>query len=111
MAITSRGNTASVLNLITDLFEQYSIADFLIVLIILLGVVVAAVRWYFSHSERWMVAQCPKCGGYLHRIHRSLFDRLLSATLLPYAHRFECNNEDCDWTGLRTPLRMTMIRF
>ncbi len=58
-------------------------------------------RYHFNHSAFWNAVICPKCGSDLHRIHRSRFDRFLSATLLPGARRYRCKNPDCRWSGLK----------
>ncbi len=59
------------------------------------------IRYRFTHSERMGAEVCPRCGDRLQRIHRSWFDRLLSATLLPSARRYQCINKSCAWQGLR----------
>jgi hypothetical protein len=72
-------------------------------LLVLLAVpfVIHRVRYRFRLSEHWEPTACPKCSARLHRIHRSLFDRILSHTLLPGARRYECANPACSWSGLR----------
>ena len=72
-------------------------------LLVLLAIpfVIYRVRYRFRLSDRWEAAVCPKCSARLHRVHRTLFDRLLSHTLLPGARRYECANLACSWSGLR----------
>ena len=59
------------------------------------------VRYRFLNSDYWKADQCPKCGGELHRIHRSLLDRVLSWIIMPHARRYLCADSNCTWSGLR----------
>jgi predicted RNA-binding Zn-ribbon protein involved in translation (DUF1610 family) len=58
-------------------------------------------RYRFLKSDRWQVLACPKCGGKLHRIHRTSLDRLVGSIFLPRAARYRCSNKECGWSGLR----------
>jgi hypothetical protein len=71
-----------------------------------LGLIVAAlafiawrIRVRFLNSAYWRVTECPKCGGVIHRIHRSVPDKVVSKIFLPHARRYRC--EKCSWSGLR----------
>jgi hypothetical protein len=72
-----------------------------IIVLAMVAFVVWRIRYRFFNSERFKATVCPKCGSEIHRIHRSLFDRFLTWTLLPFARRYGCENPDCNWTGLR----------
>lgn len=76
-------------------------------LLVLLAIplVIYRLRYRFSVSEHWKATDCPKCGGELLRVHRNLFDRLLSRLFLPTARRYHCANPDCSWSGLRRSRR------
>ena len=83
--------------------QSLSLSELIGWLLVLLAVpfVIYRIRHRFTESEHWRASECPKCGGELHRIHRHFFDRLLSRTLMPHAHRYKCTNQDCGWSGLR----------
>jgi hypothetical protein len=72
-------------------------------LLVLLAVVfvVYRVRYRFTYSDRWRASECPRCGGRLQRIHRNFIDRLLARTLMPEARRYQCEDDNCRWSGLR----------
>ena len=59
------------------------------------------IRFRFSRSSHWEAGECPRCGKKLHRVHRTILDRLLSWTLLPRARRYYCSDSGCGWSGLR----------
>ena len=82
---------------------NFTLSDAIGTMFIILAVIFALwrIRYRFLHSDRWLATTCPKCGGELHRIHRSKFDHILSRTLLPKSHRYECANPECNWSGLR----------
>jgi LysM repeat protein len=45
-------------------------------------------------------SQCPKCGSNsFYHIHRTLFDRIFGFGL--EVRRYQCENPDCEWVGLR----------
>lgn len=72
--------------------------------LIVIGMIVFVVwriRYRFFNSDHFKATVCPKCGSEIHRIHRSVIDRFLSVTFLPYARRYGCGNRDCNWSGLR----------
>lgn len=72
----------------------------LILLVVAAVVVVRRVRWRLLTMPRFTTKQCPRCGGDLHRIHRTGLDRVLNK-LVPL-RRYICCNRDCRWRGLRT---------
>ena len=72
-----------------------------IIVIGMVAFVVWRIRYRFFNSERFKATVCPVCGSEIHRIHRTVIDRFLSWTLLPFARRYGCENPDCNWTGLR----------
>ena len=88
---------------IAEVFSSLSMVDLMIWLLILAALVLIAwrTRRRFLMSAAWQTYHCPRCGGDLHRLHRSSLDRLLSRSLLPDARRFGCANPDCGWSGLR----------
>lgn len=59
------------------------------------------IRYRYQNSTRWLAASCPRCGGSLHRIHRTALDRLIGRIFLPTSRRYGCPNPRCRWTGLR----------
>ena len=82
---------------------NFTPSDFLgWVLIIVTSVFILwRMRYRFLNSDYWKVDQCPKCGGELNRIHRSLLDRVLSWIIMPHARRYLCADSNCNWSGLR----------
>lgn len=71
-----------------------------------LGLIVAAsvfiawrIRARFLNSAYWRVTVCPRCGGVIHRVHRSAIEKAVSKIFLPHAGRYRC--EQCSWSGLR----------
>lgn len=82
-------------------FAQASLSDLLGYALIVSAVVaiVGRLRWRLQRSPSLTELCCPKCGGNVHRKHRTLPDRLLS--LLVPVHRYRCVNYECHWQGLR----------
>jgi hypothetical protein len=82
---------------------QFSTSDLLGGVLVLAGLafVIWRGRYHFYRSEYWKAVNCPKCGSKLHRIHRNSWDRFLSRTLLLGARRYQCENPECGWSGLR----------
>jgi hypothetical protein len=73
-----------------------------------LGMVVAAgvfVAWrarrHVLHARRFAAHACPRCGGRLARVHRTIGDRVLGAVLVLPLHRYRCREAACGWSGLR----------
>jgi hypothetical protein len=62
--------------------------------------ILGEVRYNLQKTRRWTSDTCPKCGGKIHRVHRTSMDRFFNWLLLPHAHRYECSNHECNWTGL-----------
>lgn len=78
------------------------------VMLIGLGLAIGAVgfigwrlRVRFLSSPYWRATMCPRCGGPIHRVHRSLLDKAVSKVFLPHARRYRCEKANCGWTGLR----------
>jgi hypothetical protein len=79
-----------------------------LVLIVLTGALLAWwLRIRFVRSSFWRVSACPKCGGPLHRVHRSRLDKVVGAIFLLPARRYQCADRQCGWTGLRHSRRHT----
>jgi predicted RNA-binding Zn-ribbon protein involved in translation (DUF1610 family) len=75
-----------------DALFAFSVA--LIILLILLRV-----RYRFAHSRFWNSRNCPRCGEYIHRVHRRPVDRYIAPIFLPHPRRYRCPK--CEWEGLR----------
>lgn len=84
-------------------FKSFTISDLLGWILLISASIFFAwrIRVRFLHSETWRARACPKCGSRLHRVHRSRFDILLGRSLLPHSRRYQCENADCGWSGLR----------
>ncbi|MCX7706668.1 MAG: hypothetical protein N2204_01495 [Anaerolineae bacterium] len=70
--------------------------------VLILGAVVALllrVRWRLQNTPRYTELKCPRCGGDLHRVHRTTADHLISV-VVP-VRRYRCGNRDCRWHGRR----------
>ncbi len=93
----------SALKVVSGYITSFTLSDLIgWILIIATGVFVLwRFRYRFSRSERWRATVCPRCGGPIHRIHRTSLDRILSKTFLPHVYRYQCENSECDWSGLR----------
>ncbi len=86
-----------------NFIANFSTSDLLGGVLVLAGLafIVWRGQYHFYRSEYWKAVDCPKCGGTLHRIHRTSWDRFLSHTLLLGARRYQCKNPECGWSGLR----------
>ena len=86
-----------------EYLSGYSIYEIigLVLVISALIVITQRIRFRYAKSTQWDATSCPKCGSELHRVHRSLFDRILGKTFMPGARRYRCANHNCGWTGLR----------
>lgn len=70
--------------------------------VLILGALVALVlrvRWRLMRSPRATALRCPKCGGEIHRVHRTNMDHVISGFVPVQRHR--CANRECRWRGLR----------
>lgn len=56
-------------------------------------------RWRLLNDPKLTAPTCPKCGGPVHRIHRTRLDHLISA-YVP-VRRYRCHSDACRWQGLR----------
>jgi len=63
------------------------------------------VRQRFIVSGRYRGRNCPRCGGWFLRVHRTFLDRVLGAVLFLRFFRYRCSNLECGWEGLRKPGR------
>ncbi len=108
MVFITRGHISALLGEVDLVFSglakylgRFSPVDLAgaIIAILALGFLIWRVRVRFLASSRWYARACPKCGKTIVRVHRNWQDRLLSATVLPHARRYHCN--DCGWSGLR----------
>ena len=70
---------------------------------LLLALVAVLVIWRtrsrLLSEPRFITIKCPHCGSGLHRIHRRSRDRLIN--LFVPVRRYQCQNRDCLWKGLR----------
>jgi hypothetical protein len=57
------------------------------------------IRWRLLNDPGLTTVACPKCGGAIHRTHRTGLDRLIG--LYVPVRRYRCGNADCRWRGLR----------
>ena len=80
-----------------------SLADFLGGVLIFLCVAFIAwrVRFRLIRATLWRSDECPKCGSLIHRVHRKPGDRLWGRLLNLHWRRYQCENANCGWTGLR----------
>ena len=90
----------------------FGLSDLLGLALIILAVlfILWRIRYRFIRSERWAGSYCPKCGGRIHRKHRSSVDRFIGKVLFQDSARYKCSNEECDWTGLRQKGRRRKYR-
>lgn len=90
----------------------FGLSDLLGLALIILAVIFVLwrIRYRFIRSERWAGSYCPKCGGRIHRKHRSSVDRFIGKVLFQDSARYKCSNEECDWTGLRQKGRRRRYR-
>ena len=98
------GTTISNITTITiDLINRITVIDLAGFLLAVFGILFIGLRTRhrYLNSRYWLATTCPRCGGDLHRVRRNSFDRLLSKTFLPQAHRYLCKNQECRWTGLK----------
>jgi len=70
-----------------------------VILVLIIALVIAGIRFLILRPLRDTTRQCPRCGGELHRVHRTPADRLLSHIV--HVHRYRCTNPRCGWQGLR----------
>jgi len=87
---------------LTTLFERFPnvVSPLLFVIhVLIIALVIAGIRFLVLLPLRGTTHQCPRCGGELHRIHRTPADKLFSRIV--DVHRYRCTNPRCDWQGLR----------
>jgi len=78
-------------------FDIYFFLNLLFLLAVF-GFIGYRVRNNILQSDAWRSTVCPRCGGDLHRTHRSTLDRLMMNVLILSGRRYTCSN--CKWTGL-----------
>lgn len=83
--------------------ENFTLSDMTgwILILMAAGFVFWRVRYRLSKSDAWSATVCPRCGGPLHRQHRSSLDHLILWAMLPSGRRYACSNPQCQWSGLR----------
>lgn len=88
---------------LADYITSFTLSDFIgwILIILTASFITWRGRYRFLRSRFWRIEACPRCGGQLQRIHRTRFDRFLTAFWLPHGRRYQCKDEDCRWSGLR----------
>ena len=96
------GFAKQIVSGISSLLMNFSLNDLfgLLVALAALAFIYWRVRYRVKKMKRWTAYNCPKCGGELHRVHRSTWDRIVSVILLPHARRYRCENSDCGWNSL-----------
>lgn len=70
-----------------------------LLLTLVAGLVIWRTRTRLLSEPRLTTIKCPYCGSGLHRIHRRSCDRLVN--LFVPVRRYQCQNRDCRWKGLR----------
>lgn len=68
-------------------------------IVVALGLLLVRIRQRILNDPALAVVQCPRCGGHIHRIHRSRLDRVISC-VVP-VRRYACAAVNCHWKGLR----------
>jgi hypothetical protein len=84
-------------------FKTFSLSDLLGwgLILLTIGFIIWRVRYRFLKSPHWTGTVCPECGGVLHRVHRTSWDKVVSKLFLPHARRYRCFTPGCGWSGLR----------
>ncbi len=70
--------------------------------LLLAAFIYAEIRHLLGQRLQSIPKICPRCQGPLRHIHRTWFDHLLTALLLPDTYRYRCLNPNCQWSGLRS---------
>lgn len=88
-------------NLVNDFLARTSLSDAIGYALILAALIILVLRfrWRLRHSARLTLLTCPKCGGNLHRVHRTRLDHMIN-TFVP-VRRYRCAQRSCNWKGLR----------
>lgn len=81
-------------------FTAFDLVGWLLVVLMVYLVVVRMRRRFRTNPEN-AATVCPRCSSQIRRVHRSTWDRILAATILPNARRYACTNKRCGWSGLR----------
>jgi predicted RNA-binding Zn-ribbon protein involved in translation (DUF1610 family) len=93
--------TADLDDQIGTFLTQVSISDLvgLVLILCATGAILLRIRWRLLNAPGLTQIQCPRCGGGIHRIHRTWTDRLVG--LFVPVRRYRCRNDECGWKGLR----------
>jgi hypothetical protein len=86
---------------LTAFLARLSISD-VVGFVLIVGAVAAIllrVRWRLLNDPRLTAPACPRCGGPIHRVHRTRLDHLIS--IYVPVRRYRCHNEACHWQGRR----------
>jgi hypothetical protein len=62
-------------------------------------------RWWVLNKSPWLVMACPRCGGSIHRTHRTFFEKMISK-IIPLRH-YRCFK--CRWSGIRVDSEARII--
>jgi hypothetical protein len=95
------GRLAKVDALLGAFFTRLTVADVLGTGLVLLalGLVLWRIRQRILDDPVLAALACPRCGGPIHRIHRTSFHRLISRSVP--VRRYGCGAAGCGWKGLR----------
>lgn len=88
-------------NAVAEFLARTTLSDaigYALILSALLALVLR-IRWRLLRSPRATDLRCPRCGGAIHRVHRTGMDRMISLFVPVQRHR--CTNRECRWQGLR----------
>lgn len=92
---------ASLVQSLSGFLLGTSVSDLVAYLLLALvaGLVIWRTRSRLLSEPRFTTTKCPRCGSALHRIHRRSRDRLIN--LFVPVRRYQCQDRDCHWKGLR----------
>lgn len=81
--------------------SRLSLSDKVGLILVILALLAMALRmrWRLMHTASLTKLACPRCGSTMHRSHRHLLDRVISA-YVP-VRRYRCSSKTCRWHGLR----------
>jgi hypothetical protein len=69
---------------------------YVLLIVALIGIPIRS-RWWVMNKSPWLVIACPRCGGAIHRVHRTLPEKMISK-IIPIRH-YRCFK--CRWSGSR----------
>ncbi len=81
--------------------DQVSVSDVVGFTLIVgaLAAILLRIRWRLLNNPKLTAVVCPKCGGVIHRAHRTKTDHVVAA-FVP-VRRYRCASISCGWRGLR----------